>query len=163
MCSESDKDSIDSKQGTFSVSSLARQAKQDKWTEYVLWENKNSSCWLDTSLTFLISNRTLAELLRLRPDKSSVLKWTFDLYTSIQDMFKTDKNYTQFKDKLEEIRQGVWRYLKPKLALCEGDHDSPLFALPLLLKEDPRICKKFEVSYTVNFHCKECGFSKRDR
>lgn len=47
--------------------------------------------------------------------------------------------------------------------LFKGDMESPVFALPLLLKMEPLIEKLFMYSFSWNFDCSQCGHKYQNR
>lgn len=51
------------------------------------------------------------------------------------------------EDILDEVREEVWNKLKYKLRCERGQNESPVFALPLLLKEDKAVDELFRMNY----------------
>lgn len=47
--------------------------------------------------------------------------------------------------------------------LLQGDMESPVFALPLLLKTEPHVEKLFTYSFSWNFECSQCGHKYQNR
>ena len=64
---------------------------------------------------------------------------------------------------LDAVREIVWQRLQPKLKCVRGDNDSPVFALPLLLRESAPLMQTFMVHYGWEMTCTECGYEHVDR
>ncbi len=63
---------------------------------------------------------------------------------------------------LDQVREQVWSDLQPKLKCSRGRNDSPVFALPLLLKS-PLVADVCNVDYTWRMVCCHCGYQHEDR
>lgn len=63
---------------------------------------------------------------------------------------------------LQDVRETVFLTLQPKLQCEKGKNDSPLFAIPLLVKEDSVVEKIMMMKYRFDFHCKACGYMQSD-
>ncbi|XP_069747668.1 SUMO-specific isopeptidase USPL1 isoform X2 [Narcine bancroftii] len=59
---------------------------------------------------------------------------------------------------LNNVRENFFKLLQPKLRCELGKPDSPVFAFPLLLKQDCNIEKFFMQSYIWSFECNKCGY-----
>uniref|UniRef100_A0A8D0H6L3 Ubiquitin specific peptidase like 1 n=1 Tax=Sphenodon punctatus TaxID=8508 RepID=A0A8D0H6L3_SPHPU len=64
---------------------------------------------------------------------------------------------------LNEIRNIIFAQLQPQLRCKLGQEESPVFALPLLLKKDRQIEKLLLCSYSWKFECLLCGRKHQDR
>ena len=64
---------------------------------------------------------------------------------------------------LDISREVVWQRLQPKLKCQKGDHDSPVFALPLIIRESAPLMQTFMVHYGWEMTCTECGYEHTDR
>ena len=51
---------------------------------------------------------------------------------------------------LEDVREQVWQSISSKLRCQKGKDDSPVFALPLLLRESQSVIDLFSLSFTVS-------------
>ncbi|KAK9402372.1 SUMO-specific isopeptidase USPL1 [Crotalus adamanteus] len=59
---------------------------------------------------------------------------------------------------LNEIRNTVYVQLQPLLGCKLGEEESPVFAFPLLLREDRHIENLFLHSFSWKFECLQCGY-----
>ncbi len=64
---------------------------------------------------------------------------------------------------LSDVREKIWIYLQPKLRTERGKHDSPVFAIPLLLRENSCMENLFKVCYTWKMVCNKCNYHHTDR
>ncbi|XP_078584968.1 uncharacterized protein LOC144867073 [Branchiostoma floridae x Branchiostoma japonicum] len=64
---------------------------------------------------------------------------------------------------LHGVRQKVFESLRPTLRCELGKNESPVFALPLMLRENSLIEDLFRMEYDWEFSCDKCGFTKTDR
>ncbi|XP_066268145.1 uncharacterized protein [Branchiostoma lanceolatum] len=64
---------------------------------------------------------------------------------------------------LHGVREKVFESLRPTLRCELGKNESPVFALPLLLRENSLIEDLFRMEYDWEFSCDKCGFIKSDR
>ena len=64
---------------------------------------------------------------------------------------------------LEAIREDVWKFLQPQLKCQKGRNDSPVFALPLLIKECAVMKRLCWVEYCWRMTCTACGHEHQDR
>lgn len=63
---------------------------------------------------------------------------------------------------LQDVRETVFLKLQPKLQCEKGKNDSPLFAIPLLVKGDSVVEKLIRMKYRFDFNCKACGYMQSD-
>lgn len=73
-----------------------------------------------------------------------------------------DKRYAKGLEILQNVRESTWKSIQPKLRCKKGQNDSPVFAIPLLLKDNKRIERLFNMSYSFTLKCKHCGHTKTD-
>ncbi|XP_045182381.2 uncharacterized protein LOC123541075 isoform X2 [Mercenaria mercenaria] len=66
-------------------------------------------------------------------------------------------NSTSVETLLNEVRDEVWTKLQSKLKCEKGQHESPVFAFPLVLKEDQGVEEKFRMTYRFEYECSQCG------
>ena len=64
---------------------------------------------------------------------------------------------------LDDIREDMWIVLSKRLRCKRGAHDSPVFALPLILDQSPALLAHFSVAYTWKMMCCHCGHLHEDR
>ena len=63
---------------------------------------------------------------------------------------------------LHDVRERAWQALQPRLKCVKGKDDSPVFALPLLLAQNPAVEKQLTVHYGWLMVCKQCGYTHSD-
>ena len=130
---------------------------------YPLWRNERTNlCWLDATLSLLVTNKNINTVFDAAPE-DSVIKVFLAQYNKCMEIFNKDKDYANVQETLASIRQDVWNFLQPKLTLTAGQFDSPLFTLPLLLKEDARLREMTILKYSHSFQCEHCGFEKQTK
>ncbi|PIK34571.1 putative SUMO-specific isopeptidase USPL1 [Apostichopus japonicus] len=59
---------------------------------------------------------------------------------------------------LDESRERIWEQLQPELRCKKDDEESPVFALPLLLRKNKQFEAHFRSSYHWQFYCSRCHF-----
>jgi hypothetical protein len=72
-----------------------------------------------------------------------------------------DRYYYAF-NMLHNVRETVFEKLQPSLNCEKGKNDSPLFAIPLLVKGDSTVEELVGMNYRSEFHCKACGYKQSD-
>lgn len=82
-------------------------------------------------------------------------------YTKAQELVLLDLSGA--KKILTDVRHNIWTYLAPKMKCSLGVNDSPIFALPLLLKENGGTLKNCLQDYSWEFGCDLCGFVEKTR
>lgn len=73
---------------------------------------------------------------------------------------------TNYKDAftiLRDIRESIWNKVQPRLQCVKGKNDSPVLAIPLLVKDSIHVEKRFAVTYDFLFSCSSCGYKQVDR
>ncbi|XP_031556566.1 SUMO-specific isopeptidase USPL1-like [Actinia tenebrosa] len=128
---------------------------------FINWENVDALCWLHCTLSLIVHNKTLRNLVSTIQTPNSLLKSILDCYFKAQQLALSD--LTTAKKILEDIRQNVWMYLAPKMKCSLGVNDSPIFALPLLLNDNGVTLEKCLQEYTWEFSCDLCGFEEKTR
>ncbi|XP_026348868.2 SUMO-specific isopeptidase USPL1 isoform X1 [Ursus arctos] len=145
----------------------------------VQWKNANALCWLDCILSALVHleglKNTVTDLccnedsvfwqLFMKYNQSNKL-----LHTNQLDRIKdgdckklTSEIFAKIETCLNEVRDEIFIRLQPQLRCTLGDMESPVFALPLLLKMEPLIEKLFMYSFSWNFECSQCGHTYQNR
>lgn len=64
---------------------------------------------------------------------------------------------------LNDVREQVWQRIQPKLRCQRGQNDSPVFALPLILRESAPLMGSCMVHYQWSMTCTDCGYEHSDR
>ncbi|XP_063807822.1 SUMO-specific isopeptidase USPL1 isoform X2 [Pseudophryne corroboree] len=131
------------------------------------WRNKHSLCWLDCILSALVQSDLLSNFVA-KGDKALIIHYLFERYEEASSMLTQStkkvkpRGTSTFEKSLNEVRMYVFDKLKPFLKCELGQKESPVFAFPLLLKQDPEVEKLFVHNYTWNFKCELCGYSYQD-
>ena len=68
----------------------------------------------------------------------------------------------QASNNLQDVRENIWKFLHSKLRCKRGQNDSPVFALPLLLGNHPRVNDMLKVAYRWEMICTQCGHHHQD-
>ncbi|NWR71657.1 USPL1 isopeptidase, partial [Centropus unirufus] len=134
------------------------------------WRNMHNLCWLDCILSALVHLETLKVTLagEYNGGKCLLLNLLTKYYqatallntckrSKVKDVLPKAESY------LNEIRNNVFTQLKPQLRCELGEKNSPVFALPLLLRLDQQAEKLFLHSFSWKFECVCCGYKYQDR
>ncbi|KAG8584909.1 hypothetical protein GDO81_004821 [Engystomops pustulosus] len=135
------------------------------------WQNKYSLCWLDCIMSAMVHSETLKHLVAKGHHRTedSIIHRLFTKYQEASSMLlqKTKRNKVykrpRYSKCLEEVRMEVFEKIKSPLKCDLGNKESPVFAFPILLKEDPEVEKLFLHSILWQFNCENCGFSYQRR
>uniref|UniRef100_V9K9T6 Ubiquitin-specific peptidase-like protein 1 n=1 Tax=Callorhinchus milii TaxID=7868 RepID=V9K9T6_CALMI len=144
---------------------------------HLQWKNKSALCWLDCILTTLVHLKSIRKAIRnLGTEVESPVNRLcveYDRACGLLSYSKggkgngvrgvSGKMMCQVEYILNEIRESIFLLLQPRLKCELGKHDSPVFALPLLLKADPYIEELFVATYTYSFECDKCGYKNVER
>lgn len=129
---------------------------------YLHWQNVDALCWLHSILSLIVHNVTLVTTaLSLTQNVDSLLKTVIALFSNAQDVSSADREKAM--EGLKEARDNVWRYLQPLLKCQYGVQDSPVTALPLLLRENGVLAEKALQIYRWEFSCNACGYHQIDK
>lgn len=61
---------------------------------------------------------------------------------------------------LKDMREKIWQELQPHLGCEKGKEETPVFALPVLLRHNKHFEAHFETSYHWEFCCRACNFTE---
>ncbi|NXK13207.1 USPL1 isopeptidase, partial [Herpetotheres cachinnans] len=134
------------------------------------WRNMHNLCWLDCILSALVHLETLKFALAEEcNDGKCLLQKLLTKYNQATVLLNTCKR-SKVKDVLpkaesylSEIRNRMFTQLQPQLKCELGMKESPVFALPLLLRLDQQAEKLFLHSFSWKFECLCCGYKYQDR
>ncbi|NWH56142.1 USPL1 isopeptidase, partial [Geococcyx californianus] len=137
---------------------------------HLQWRNMRNLCWLDCILSALVHLETLKDALAEKyNDGKCLLQKLLTKYNQATALLNTCKR-SKVKDvlpkaesHLNEIRNSIFTQLQQQLKCELGKEDSPVFALPLLLKLDQQAEKLFLHSFSWKFECVCCGYKYQDR
>ncbi|XP_026920432.2 SUMO-specific isopeptidase USPL1 isoform X3 [Acinonyx jubatus] len=148
-------------------------------SSYVQWKNANALCWLDCILSALVHLEGLKNTVTdLCSNEESVFWRLFTKYNQASKLLHTSQLegvkdgdckklpsevFAKIETCLNEVRDEIFIRLQPQLRCTLGDMESPVFALPLLLKMEPLIEKLFMYSFSWNFECSQCGHKYQSR
>ncbi|XP_068122001.1 SUMO-specific isopeptidase USPL1 [Hyperolius riggenbachi] len=134
------------------------------------WKNRNSLCWLDCILSALVQSRALCVFVAEHPNNmDSIIYNLFANYEEANSLcpLNSRKNRSGRPTKseicLHDVRMLFFDRLQPLLKCELGHMESPVFALPLLLKLDPDFQKLFVHSFSWKFRCESCGYTYQER
>ncbi|XP_054020532.1 SUMO-specific isopeptidase USPL1 [Dryobates pubescens] len=134
------------------------------------WRNSHKLCWLDCILSALVHLETLKfALAEERNDGTCLLQKLLTKYNQATLLLNSCKR-NKVKDvlpkaesHLNEIRNRLFTQLQPQLKCELGKEESPVFALPLILRLDRQAEKLFLHSFSVEFECVCCGYKEQNR
>ncbi|KAK3550113.1 hypothetical protein QTP86_020671 [Hemibagrus guttatus] len=147
--------------------------------QHLFWKNKDNLCWLDSLLVALVHSRIIREA--SCENVCSTEKFPCKYFT-VKNLCATyKKSYTYIKAKeqhcqdnivrvhsddlrnvaqeLEALRMSAFQFLQPKLQCELGQKETPVFALPLLLKSDDWASSFFQHTGQWEFRCTCCGYN----
>uniref|UniRef100_UPI00398EC7C5 SUMO-specific isopeptidase USPL1 isoform X2 n=1 Tax=Pristiophorus japonicus TaxID=55135 RepID=UPI00398EC7C5 len=145
---------------------------------FLQWKNTYALCWLDCILTALVHLKAIRKVvLNLGTEMESPVKKLCTEYdqacaqvSNCQSHRKGNglwmippKMLAQIELILNNAREKLFQLLQPKLRCALGVPDSPVFAFPLLLRQDPYIEELFMQSYIWSFECMKCGYKYNER
>ncbi|XP_065116633.1 SUMO-specific isopeptidase USPL1 isoform X3 [Paramisgurnus dabryanus] len=142
----------------------------------LFWKNENNLCWLDTLLAMLVNSRTIREALcrDVKRTDSIIRKFysTYDktcAYVEAKEQQWDDKVtrvpasiLNEAERRLSALRMSLFKLLQPTLRCEIGQEETPVFALPLLLRSDKWAQDLFQHTVSWEFKCKGCGHSLND-
>ncbi|XP_017651587.1 SUMO-specific isopeptidase USPL1 isoform X2 [Nannospalax galili] len=145
----------------------------------VQWENAQALCWLDCILSALVHLEGLKNTVNELCSKEECVFWRlFGKYNQANELLYThhlhgvkggncekltSEIFAEIETCLNEVRDEIFTKLQPQLRCTLGEMESPVFALPLLLKIEPHIEKLFIYSFSWNFECSQCGHQYQNR
>ncbi|XP_036380850.1 SUMO-specific isopeptidase USPL1 [Megalops cyprinoides] len=144
---------------------------------HLFWRNEHNLCWLDTLLVALLHCRTLMEHAASLPGDRSPVQKLCDRYNKACDVMKANEQIDvedgavkvpsdilhQAEREMEDLRMSSFKLLEPKLHCKLGERETPVFALPLFLRLDPRAEDLFQHAFHWDFECAACGHTFNNR
>ncbi|XP_071141325.1 uncharacterized protein [Mytilus edulis] len=73
------------------------------------------------------------------------------------------ENYKKAFTVLRDTRENIWKKMQPRLQCVKGKNDSPVLAIPLMVKDNVHIEREFSVEYDFMLSCDACGYQQTDR
>ncbi|KAG5844683.1 hypothetical protein ANANG_G00165080 [Anguilla anguilla] len=144
---------------------------------HLFWRNDNNLCWLDTLLVALVHCRTLRKRAASLLKNNSPVQQLCNRYREACDHVKAQEQMghedkivkvpsavlNQTVKELEDVRMSAFKLLQPKLKLSLGQEETPVFALPALLRLDSSVETLFQHIFHWDFECAVCGHTSRSR
>ncbi|XP_067889629.1 SUMO-specific isopeptidase USPL1 isoform X2 [Heterodontus francisci] len=145
---------------------------------YLQWKNTSALCWLDCILIALVHLKVMRKVIpNLGTEMESPVKklcTEYDQACALVSKCRSHrkgnglwkiphKTLAQMELILNNIRESLFQLLQPKLRCEMGVPDSPVFAFPHLLRQDPYVEALFMQSYIWSFECMKCGYKYDER
>ncbi|XP_033995871.1 SUMO-specific isopeptidase USPL1 isoform X2 [Trematomus bernacchii] len=170
-------DSIKSKTEGLSPTRITTQSDElVSAPNHLFWNNCDNLCWLDSMLIALVSCKSLRRSKpKDEPQQSSVLQLMRgyeDVCAATQLHQQTDRDgdvrvpyhvLQKANAELHTLRMSIFKLLQPKLHCKLGQEETPVFALPLLLKTDCWAEPLFQSTFHWEFKCSECKTATKER
>ncbi|KAH3709360.1 uncharacterized protein LOC127857684 isoform X2 [Dreissena polymorpha] len=67
---------------------------------------------------------------------------------------------SEIENILNGVREEVWQFLQTKLRCSRGQHESPVFAFPLFLRQSPELSDVFKMKYSFEYKCSCCEYTE---
>ncbi|TRY66044.1 hypothetical protein DNTS_025764 [Danionella cerebrum] len=140
---------------------------------HLFWKNQDNLCWLDSMLALLVHCRTIRDTpcgnLRLSDEEaaehcSDSEVWRFcSEYDKTYEVVKVPAAVlNEANRRLSELRMSIFKLLQPKLKCEIGQEETPVFALPLLLRADHWAEDLFKHTLRWEFKCTSCDYTVND-
>ncbi|XP_060682110.1 SUMO-specific isopeptidase USPL1 [Hemiscyllium ocellatum] len=145
---------------------------------FLQWKNKSALCWLDCVLIALVHLKLLRKLMpNLGTEMESPFKKLYTEYDQACTLVSNCQSHCKgnglwkippetlgrIELTLSNVRESLFQLLRPKLKCKLGVPDSPVFAFPQLLRQDPYVEALFMQSYIWSFECMKCGYKYEER
>ncbi|XP_034034113.1 SUMO-specific isopeptidase USPL1 isoform X2 [Thalassophryne amazonica] len=144
--------------------------------DVLFWRNTDNLCWLDTLLVALMNCKSLRKLKpKEEPQQSSV----WQLFTMYDDAWMTIQEHQQTggdgvvsvpnhvlqktNTDLHSLRMSAFKLLQPKLRCKLGQRETPVFAMPLLVKMDSWLEPLFQFTFQWELICTGCNVITKTR
>ncbi|CAM4729585.1 unnamed protein product [Leuciscus chuanchicus] len=152
---------------------------------HIFWKNEDNLCWLDSLLVMLVNCKTIRETPCQNVKLIDKLTSEFCSNSAVWNLCSTyDKTCAYLKAKeqqcedkitrvpadvldeaerqLSAYRQSLFKLLQPKLKCEIGQQETPVFALPLLLRSDKWAQDLFQHTVRWEFKCTFCSYTVSD-
>ncbi|XP_053704087.1 SUMO-specific isopeptidase USPL1 [Synchiropus splendidus] len=141
----------------------------------LFWKNRDNLCWLDSLLVVLVTCKNLNKwqgddgphslVWKLKREYASICAAVgVQRLTDNGDSVKVPCHVLQKADAdLHALRMSIFKMLEPQLRCKLGQRETPVFALPLLLKMDSSVEPLFQASFSWEFKCSGCKLNTRDQ
>ncbi|XP_016409246.1 SUMO-specific isopeptidase USPL1-like isoform X1 [Sinocyclocheilus rhinocerous] len=149
---------------------------------HLFWKNEDNLCWLDSLLAMLVNCRTIRETpcqnvkltdkLTSVPSSSSAVWNLCSTYDKTCSYLKSKEQQCEDEDtrvpadvlceaerQLSALRLSLFKLLQPTLKCEIGQQETPVFALPLLLRSDKWAQELFQHTVRWEFKCTSCSYT----
>ncbi|KAL1266398.1 hypothetical protein QQF64_002073 [Cirrhinus molitorella] len=152
---------------------------------HLFWKNEDNLCWLDSLLAMLVNCRTIRETpcqnVKLIDKLTSVPSSNSDVWNLCSTYDETCA-YLKAKEqqcedevtkvpadvlceaerRLSALRLSLFKLLQPTLKCEIGQQETPVFALPLLLRSDKWAQDLFQHTIRWEYKCTSCSYTLND-
>ncbi|XP_058645187.1 SUMO-specific isopeptidase USPL1 isoform X2 [Onychostoma macrolepis] len=149
---------------------------------HLFWKNEDNLCWLDSLLAMLVNCRTIRETPCQNVKLTDKLTSVPSCSSAVWNLCSTyDKTCSYLKSKeqqcedevirvpadvlceaerqLSALRLSLFKLLQPTLKCEIGQEETPVFALPLLLRSDKWAQELFQHTVRWEFKCTSCSYT----
>ncbi|XP_059395900.1 SUMO-specific isopeptidase USPL1-like isoform X2 [Carassius carassius] len=149
---------------------------------YLFWKIEDNLCWLDSLLAMLVNCRTIRETpcqnvklidkLTSVPSSSSAVWNLCSTYDKTCSYLKSKEQQCEdevtrvpsdvlceAEQQLSALRLSLFKLLQPTLKCEIGQQETPVFALPLLLRSDKWSQELFQHTVRWEFKCTSCSYT----
>lgn len=149
---------------------------------HLFWKNEDNLCWLDSLLAMLVNCRTIRETPCQNVKLTDKLTSVPSCSSAVWNLCSTyDKTCSYLKSKeqqcedevtrvpadvlceaerqLSALRLSIFKLLQPTLKCEIGQEETPVFALPLLLRSDKWAQELFQHTVRWEFKCISCSYT----
>ncbi|XP_053312038.1 SUMO-specific isopeptidase USPL1 [Spea bombifrons] len=143
-----------------------------KELKYLHWRNKHSLCWLDCILSTLVHSSTVKHTVAQDGSvEDSIIHKLLEKYQEANSIVTPNgkknkgcqRTLNLAQKCLDEIRIFIFDKIKTSLKCKLGMKESPVFAFPLILQQDPKFKELFVHTFSWNFSCELCGYKSQER
>ncbi|KAG8452851.1 hypothetical protein GDO86_004586, partial [Hymenochirus boettgeri] len=136
------------------------------------WRNRYSLCWLDCILSALVHSLTLKTIVgKTYSTENSIVGQLINQYKKIceqlakngEDKRGRSRGLRSIEKKMKEIQMATFEKVKPILRCELGVKETPVFAFPILLQQDPEMQTCFMHSGVWKFTCRLCRYEYQDK
>ncbi|XP_048035835.1 SUMO-specific isopeptidase USPL1 isoform X1 [Megalobrama amblycephala] len=152
---------------------------------HLFWKNEDNLCWLDSLLVMLVYCKTIRETpcqnvklidkLTSVPCSNSAVWNLCSTYDKTCAYLKAKEQQCEEKvtrvpadvldeaeRRLSELRLSLFKLIQPTLKCEIGQQETPVFALPLLLRSDKWAQDLFQHTVRWEFKCTSCSYTVSD-
>ncbi|XP_026076090.1 SUMO-specific isopeptidase USPL1-like isoform X1 [Carassius auratus] len=152
---------------------------------HLFWKNEDNLCWLDSLLAMLVNCKTIREtpcqnvklideLTTVPSSNSAVWNLCFTYDKSCANLKAKEQHcedevtrvpadvLCEVEKQLSALRLSLFKLLQPTLKCEIGQEETPVFALPLLLRADKWAQELFQHTVRWEFKCNSCSYTLND-